>query len=127
MILIRLERIRNMWIADNWKDYEVIDTSSGEKLERWGKYLLVRPDPQVIWNTQKKEIGWKKKNGHYHRSSKGGGEWEFFDLPEEWSIHYGDLTFNLKPFSFKHTGLFPEQACNWDWFSSLIKKAGRPV
>lgn len=116
-----------MWIADNWNDYEVIDTSSGEKLERWGKYLLVRPDPQVIWNTPKKEPGWKKKNGHYHRSQKGGGEWEFFDLPEEWSVHYRELTFHLKPFSFKHTGLFPEQAVNWDWFSEIIRKADRPV
>lgn len=116
-----------MWIAENWKDYEVIDTSCGEKLERWGKYLLVRPDPQVIWNTPKTEAGWKKRNGHYHRSSKGGGEWEFFDLPEEWRIHYQDLTFHLKPFSFKHTGLFPEQAVNWDWFSNIIKNAGRPV
>lgn len=116
-----------MWIAENWKDYEVIDTSAGEKLERWGKYLLVRPDPQVIWNTPKRHRGWKKKNGHYHRSSKGGGEWEFFGLPEEWTIGYRDLTFHLKPFSFKHTGLFPEQAVNWDWFSELIRNAGRPV
>lgn len=116
-----------MWIADNWKDYEVIDTSGGEKLERWGNYILVRPDPQVLWNTPKKNPNWRKMNGHYHRSNKGGGEWEFFDLPEEWAIHYRDLTFNLKPFSFKHTGLFPEQATNWDWFSDLIKKAGRPV
>ncbi len=110
-------------IADHWKDYEVIDCSKGEKLERWGKYILVRPDPQVIWDTPKTEAGWKKKNGHYHRSQKGGGEWEFFDLPQEWSIRYRDLTFRLKPFSFKHTGLFPEQAVNWDWFSSIIKKA----
>ncbi len=112
-----------MWTADNWKDYEVIDTSAGEKLERWGAYLLVRPDPQVIWNTPKKHSGWKKRNGHYHRSAKGGGEWEFFNLPDEWSICYGELTFHLKPFSFKHTGLFPEQAVNWDWFSSIIKDA----
>lgn len=116
-----------MWIADGWKDYEVLDTSSGEKLERWGDYLLVRPDPQVIWNTDKKHYGWKKFNGHYHRSNKGGGEWEFKNLPEEWSINYKELTFNLKPFSFKHTGLFPEQAANWDWFSSLIKEADRPI
>ena len=116
-----------MWIADGWKDYEVIDTSNGEKLERWGDYMLVRPDPQVIWNTEKKHFGWKKFNGHYHRSNKGGGEWEFKNLPEEWSINYKDLTFNLKPFSFKHTGLFPEQATNWDWFSSLIKEANRPI
>ena len=112
-----------MWIADNWKDYEVLDTAGGEKLERWGDYLLVRPDPQVIWDSNKQNPGWKKMNGHYHRSSKGGGEWEFFDLPKEWEIHYKDLTFRLKPFSFKHTGLFPEQAANWDWFSSLISDA----
>ena len=116
-----------MWIADGWNDYEVIDCSEGEKLERWGDYLLVRPDPQVIWNTPKTHRGWKKMNGHYHRSSKGGGEWEFFDLPEQWSIHYKELTFNLKPFSFKHTGLFPEQAANWDWFGDRIRNAGRPI
>ena len=117
-----------MWLADKWKDYEVIDCSQGEKLERWGKYLLVRPDPQVIWDTPKQEKGWKHMNGHYHRSSKGGGEWEFFDLPQEWTIHYAlpinkELTFHLKPFSFKHTGLFPEQAANWNWFSTLIADA----
>ena len=111
-----------MWIADGWKDYEVIDTSSGEKLERWGDYILLRPDPQVIWNTKREHPLYKKLNGHYHRSTKGGGEWEFFDLPTEWSINYKDLTFNLKPFSFKHTGLFPEQATNWDWFSYIIKR-----
>jgi len=116
-----------MWIANNWKDYEVIDTSNGEKLERWGKYILLRPDPQVLWDTPKKNPAWKQLNGHYHRSKKGGGEWEFFDLPEQWAIHYEDLTFHLKPFSFKHTGLFPEQAANWDWFSDLIKKANRPI
>lgn len=111
-----------MWIADGWKDYEVIDTSNGEKLERWGKYLLVRPDPQVLWDTEKQDIRWKKKNGHYHRSSKGGGEWEFFDLPKQWKINYKDLVFNLQPFSFKHTGLFPEQAANWEWFGDIIRK-----
>lgn len=116
-----------MWVANNWKDYEVIDTSMGEKLERWDSYLLVRPDPQVIWNTPKQLPGWKKKNGHYHRSSKGGGEWEFFDLPKEWQITYKELVFNLKPFSFKHTGIFPEQAINWDWFSDLITAANRPI
>ena len=112
-----------MWIANNWKDYEVIDTASGEKLERWGKYILVRPDPQVIWNTERKDHRWKKPNGHYDRSSNGGGEWEFFKLPQEWDIRYNDLTFHLKPFSFKHTGLFPEQAVNWDWSASIIKGA----
>lgn len=124
-----------MWLADQWNDYEVIDCSKGEKLERWGDYLLVRPDPQVIWDTPKKEKGWRKMNGHYHRSSKGGGEWEFFQLPKEWTIQYflpinKKLTFHLKPFSFKHTGLFPEQAANWNWFSQLIADAvskGRQV
>lgn len=120
-----------MWIADGWKEYEVIDTSKGEKLERWGDYILVRPDPQVIWDTPKTHKGWKKMNGHYHRSAKGGGEWEFFDLPQQWSIHYKELTFHLKPFSFKHTGLFPEQAANWEWFGNKIrteiKNTGRTI
>ena len=122
-----------MWIANNWTDYEILDTSRGEKLERWGNYLLVRPDPQVIWDTERKAPGWKRMNGHYHRSKKGGGEWEFFDLPEQWTIQYplcqgqNTLTFNLKPFSFKHTGVFPEQAANWDWFGEKIRNAGHPV
>lgn len=131
-----------MWIADNWRDYEVLDASGGEKLERWGKYVLVRPDPQVIWDTPRSHRGWNNRNGHYHRSSRGGGEWEIFDLPEEWSITYplasqgrqaagakapGTLAFRLKPFSFKHTGLFPEQAANWEWFYGIIRNAGRPV
>lgn len=116
-----------MWIAKDWKDYEVIDSSEGEKLERWGKYILLRPDPQVIWQTQKKDPRWRKLNGHYYRSKKGGGEWKFFDLPKEWKIQYKDLTFHLQPFSFKHTGLFPEQAVNWDWCSQKIKEAKRPI
>ncbi len=123
-----------MFLAQNWKDYEVIDTSGGEKLERWGDYLLVRPDPQVIWHTPRKDPGWKKYNARYHRSSSGGGEWEFVDLPEQWSVRYalgdGELTFHLKPFSFKHTGLFPEQAANWEWFYEKIRsavKTGRSV
>lgn len=116
-----------MWIADHWKDYEVIDTSCGEKLERWGRYILLRPDPQVIWKTEKNVPEWNRLNGHYHRSSKGGGEWEFFKLPEEWTISYRELNFRLKPFSFKHTGLFPEQAVNWDWFGDKIRQANRPV
>lgn len=120
-----------MWIANGWEDYEVLDTSSGEKLERWGDYVLVRPDPQVIWDVPHRAPEWKKKNGHYHRSNKGGGQWEFFNLPEQWDISYGlsslpagenELTFHLKPFSFKHTGLFPEQAVNWEWASRLIHK-----
>lgn len=121
-----------MWHADQWKEYELIDASEGEKLERWGRYILVRPDPQVIWKTKKTDQRWTKKNAHYHRSKKGGGEWEFFDLPQQWSIHYQtalgkQLTFQLKPFSFKHTGLFPEQAANWDWISEKIAAAHRPV
>lgn len=112
-----------MWIADGWNHYEVLDTSAGEKLERWGDYILVRPDPQVIWNTPHKVREWKQKNGHYHRSNKGGGQWEFFDLPEQWEISYGNLKFHLKPFHFKHTGLFPEQAVNWEWSGNLIREA----
>ena len=114
-----------MITASNWTDYEILDTSCGEKLERWGSYLLIRPDPQVVWQTDKKDPGWRRCNAHYHRSSRGGGEWEFFDLPQQWTIGYQsgglDLTFHLKPFSFKHTGLFPEQAANWDWFSEKIR------
>lgn len=116
-----------MFIANSWNDYEIIDTSNGEKLERWGDFFLVRPDPQVIWTSNRTHPKWKKPNAHYHRSNKGGGEWEFFNLPQQWSITYKDLTFQLKPFSFKHTGLFPEQAANWDWFSSLIKESKREI
>ncbi|MBQ6376667.1 MAG: class I SAM-dependent methyltransferase [Lachnospiraceae bacterium] len=116
-----------MWTADGWKDYEVIDTSMGEKLERWGEYLLIRPDPQVIWQTERTSPGWASPSARYRRSSKGGGSWEFFDLPKEWQISYKDLHFHLKPFSFKHTGLFPEQAVNWDWFSGLIRESGRSI
>ncbi len=125
-----------MWVAKDWKDYEVLDTSNGEKLERWGSYILVRPDPQVIWNTPHAHPAWKKKDGHYHRSQNGGGEWEVFHLPDEWSISYhlpalpssnSQLSFHLKPFCFKHTGLFPEQAVNWNWFSGIIQKAGRRI
>lgn len=116
-----------MWVADTWKDYEVLDTSQGEKLERWDSYILVRPDPQVIWNTEKRNPGWKNPDGHYYRSNKGGGEWSGSHLPEEWSVRYRELTFRLKPFKFKHTGLFPEQAVNWDWFSEKIRNTGRPL
>lgn len=116
-----------MWVADQWKEYEIIDCSKGEKLERWGDYILLRPDPLVLWDLPRKNPAWKKLNGHYHRSNKGGGEWEFFDLPKQWSINYKDLTFHLKPFTFKHTGLFPEQAVNWDWFSEKIRNANREI
>jgi len=116
-----------MWIADQWKDFQIIDCSKGEKLERWGDYILLRPDPQVIWDTPRSAPEWKNVNAHYHRSEKGGGEWEYFSLPEQWQIEYNNLTFNLKPFRFKHTGLFPEQATNWDWFSDKIRQANRPI
>ena len=121
-----------MIVADRWIDYEVLDCTDGEKLERWGKYILLRPDPQVIWKTKRVSAEWKKLNGHYHRSNRGGGEWEFFDLPREWQIGYqlpekgvtgnDRISFNLKPFSFKHTGVFPEQAANWDFVFLTIKE-----
>ncbi len=116
-----------MWLADNWKDYTVIDTSSGEKLERWGKYTLIRPDPQVIWKTDKKNPLWRTADASYKRSRSGGGAWSDNKLPESWVISYRDLSFRIKPMGFKHTGLFPEQAANWDWFSDLIKNAERPI
>ncbi len=123
----KIESEINMWLADKWKDYEVIDTSDGEKLEKWGRYTLVRPDPQVIWKTEKKNQLWKRADAGYKRSSSGGGKWSENKLPESWTINYGDLRFLIKPMGFKHTGLFPEQAANWDWFSSLIKNAERPI
>lgn len=116
-----------MWTAKNWEDYKVIDASDGERLEQWGKYVLVRPDPQVIWKSTKEDSRWKKPDGKYHRSSRGGGEWEINKLPEEWSIKYSDLKFKLKPFSFKHTGLFPEQAVNWDWMQDKIRSESRRI
>ena len=116
-----------MWLANNWKDYTIIDTSSGEKLEMWGKYSLIRPDPQVIWKTDKKHILWKRADASYKRSKSGGGAWNENRLPESWTVNYGDLTFMIKPTGFKHTGLFPEQAANWDWFRKLIEDAGRPI
>ena len=116
-----------MWISDGWRDFEVVDCSNGEKLERWGKYYLVRPDPQVIWDTPRTDPRWNDRNARYSRSSTGGGSWEKGNLPGSWQINYGDLTFNVKPMNFKHTGIFPEQAANWDWAMSMIKKAGRPI
>ena len=116
-----------MWIADNWSDYRIIDTSSGEKLEKWGKYVLVRPDPQVIWYTEKNNALWRRADASYKRSKSGGGAWNENKLPESWVIGYRDLKFLIKPMGFKHTGLFPEQATNWDWFSDLIKNANRPI
>ena len=115
-----------MWIADNWKDFEVIDSGSGEKLERWGDILLARPDPQVIWEGRFKPELWKNADARYFRSSEGGGRWDYKNkLPEKWTVSYGELRFNIKPMGFKHTGLFPEQAVNWDYVARLIKKSGR--
>ena len=117
-----------MLISNEWKDYEILDMSNGEKLEKWGNIYLIRPDPQIIWQEKTKPELWKKAHGHYHRSNKGGGEWEFKKkIPASWQIHYKDLTFNLKPMGFKHTGLFPEQAVNWDFMMEKIKKARRPI
>ena len=116
-----------MWCSENWKDYELIDSSDGERLERWGKYILIRPDPQVIWHSNKANKLWRNADGVYRRSEKGGGGWIVNKLPETWNISYGKYTFMLKPMGFKHTGLFPEQAANWDWMDALISKAGRPI
>ena len=116
-----------MLIASEWKDYEVLDTGDGEKLERWRDIILRRPDPQAIWPKQKSEI-WTRADAHYHRSQKGGGEWEFFKkLPDRWSVRYGTLEFYVRPTGFKHTGLFPEQAVTWDWMAGLIRKSNRPI
>ncbi|MCD8212177.1 MAG: class I SAM-dependent methyltransferase [Oscillospiraceae bacterium] len=116
-----------MWVADNWKDYELLDCSGGEKLERWGPYTLVRPDPQVIWQTDRTDPGWETYDARYIRSSSGGGRWEKASLPERWTVSYGDLTFLVRPTNFKHTGLFPEQASNWDFVSRQIRGAGRDI
>ena len=117
-----------MRVADNWKDYELIDCSCGERLERWGNITLIRPDPQVIWKTEKKNPLWKKADAIYHRSQTGGGQWEIKNkIPAFWTIDYRDLTFNIKTMGFKHTGLFPEQAVNWDLTADIIKNAGRDV
>ena len=116
-----------MWKADQWKDYEVLDTSDGEKLERWGSFYLVRPDPQVIWSTPRQDPRWKRFDARYARSSTGGGHWSAHHLPEHWCIHYRELTFQVKPMNFKHTGLFPEQAVNWDFAMDKIRRANRPI
>ena len=116
-----------MWIANGWKDYELLDCGRGEKLERWGDKLLVRPDPQAIWNTPRRHHGWKRPDGRYLRSSAGGGSWEKGRLPGQWQVRYKNLTFQVKPMNFKHTGLFPEQAVNWEFAQEQIRRAGRPV
>lgn len=116
-----------MWVSDGWRDFELIDCSRGEKLERWGSRILVRPDPQAIWDTPRTDPRWERCDGRYARSDSGGGAWEKKDLPESWPVSYGDLTFHVKPMNFKHTGLFPEQAANWDWMTRTVKAAGRSV
>lgn len=117
-----------MFLADTWKDYEVLDTGDGEKLERWGSHVLRRPDPQTIWPKAREEI-WEGAEAHYHRSERGGGSWEFkARLPERWTISHGELRFYVKPTGFKHTGLFPEQSANWNWMAEKIRgEGGRPV
>ena len=117
-----------MDVANNWKDYEILDMSNGEKLERWGNVVLIRPDPQIIWKNKSFPEKWNKANARYNRSSSGGGAWKYNSkVPENWQIKYKDLVFNIKPMGFKHTGLFPEQAVNWDWMISKIQNAKREI
>ena len=111
-----------MWKSLDWKDYTLLDCGAGERLERWGKYILVRPDPQAVWQTPRKNPGWTRFDARYHRSDRGGGSWENLRLPESWTIKYKKLTFNIKPMSFKHTGVFPEQAANWDFAAGRISR-----
>ena len=116
-----------MWLADNWKDYELLDCSDGEKLERWGSHILVRPDPQVIWRTTKEHPYWQKPGARYERSQSGGGQWHKGNVPESWQVSYGELKFNISLMNFKHTGLFPEQAVNWEYITKKIRSAGRGI
>ena len=116
-----------MWVSDKWRDFELLDCSRGEKLERWGRYTVVRPDPQAIWDTPRSDRRWQHCDGRYTRSTSGGGSWDRGSLPASWQISYGELKFNVKPMSFKHTGLFPEQAANWDYIMRKIRSARRPV
>ncbi len=112
----------------NWKEYELIDTSCGERLERWGNIILIRPDPQIIWETEKNNILWSKAHARYNRSSSGGGSWTpYKKVPDVWNVKYKDIIFGVKPMGFKHTGIFPEQAVNWDFMYDKIKNAGRPI
>ena len=117
-----------MNIANDWKDYEILDMANGEKLERWGNIYLIRPDPQIIWKDKSYPNKWNMANARYNRSNTGGGAWEYKKrLPESWQIKYKNLTFNIKPMGFKHTGLFPEQAVNWDWMIKKIKDSKREI
>lgn len=114
--------------SDKWKDYELLDCTDGERLERWGDVILIRPDPQVIWKTGRRHPLWRKANARYNRSQTGGGSWELLGkLPDRWEVSYGDLKFNIKTMGFKHTGLFPEQATNWDLVRGMIENADRPL
>ena len=117
----------SVWIANDWKDYELLDCGRGEKLERWGDKLLVRPDPQAIWDTPRTHRGWKRPDARYARSGTGGGRWADNSVPQRWQVNYRDLTFNVGLMNFKHTGVFPEQAANWDFAREQIQNAGRPV
>ena len=110
-----------MFLSDKWKDYELLDCTDGEKLERWGRFILVRPDPQVIWKTGKRDVRWDRPDGVYKRVN-GGGSWTVNRMPESWTVGYGTMKFRIKPMGFKHTGLFPEQATNWDWMSERIRE-----
>ena len=118
-----------MWSADKWEQYRLIDSADGEKLEYWGDYLLRRPDPQAVWSLKSDKKLWNKADAWYHRSKSGGGKWEYLNkkLPERWTVNYRNLTFNIKPMGFKHTGLFPEQAVNWDWMINKIKGANKEI
>lgn len=117
-----------MIVAKNWKDYEILDMANGEKLERWDRFILIRPDPQIIWKEKTHPNKWNKANAKYNRSKTGGGNWDYkTKLPESWQVRYKNLTFNIKPMGFKHTGLFPEQAVNWDWMIEKIKNAKREI
>ena len=116
-----------LFVANNWKEYELIDASRGERLERWGDKILIRPDPQVIWDTPRSHSAWRSSDGHYTRSKSGGGSWDKAGLPESWGIRYGELSFRVRPMNFKHTGLFHEQAANWDWAMEKIRSAGRHI
>ena len=116
-----------MWVSDGWRDYELIDCGGGENLERWGKHVLVRPDPQAIWQTPRNNPLWRRPDARYARASTGGGAWEKKDVPAQWQVRYRELTFQVKPMNFKHTGLFPEQAANWDFAMEQIRRAGRPI
>ncbi|MDO4892486.1 MAG: class I SAM-dependent methyltransferase [Eubacteriales bacterium] len=117
-----------MRLSEHWKDYELIDTSDGERLERWGDIILIRPDPQIIWSTGRKNPLWRNAHARYHRSNKGGGHWETYrKVPDRWTIRYNQLVFNIKPMGFKHTGVFPEQAVNWDFAAEKIRNENRPL